>query len=157
MEGLEPLEGYGSRRFWRLATATVAAALLVVVLLAGRATSSPIPKRELPKLTAAMLVGRWEYDWGQMQGGWIEFYPDGRYASRHDRKGELWYQPRHAGGYEVRDGMLILTEGMVIEDQALIADRPYAIVVTLKEWPAIIGECGTTPVKFSNRIYRGKP
>lgn len=145
----------GAPPAWAIIAVAIFMVAAVCFLVARPMLGSPIPRQVPPKLTAEMLVGRWAYDWGQMQGGWIEFYPDGRYASRHDKHEELWYQPKHAGRYECRDGMLILTEGCIVEDYALVADRPYAIVVTLADWPDVRGECGTTAVKLSNQI-RGK-
>ncbi len=142
----------GAPPFWAMVAVTVLVALAMCILVARPMIGGPIPNPSRPVLTAELLVGRWEYAWGPMKDGWIEFFPDGRYQARHDKLGENWYMPRHAGQYEVRDGMIILTEGVVSEGYATVADRVYEVVSTTDNWPVIDGEYGTTRMKLSKQI-----
>lgn len=133
-------------------TLLVAAVVAICFYFAGQPPlkGAPVARPVEKKLTAADMVGRWRFEWGQQTDGWIEFQPDGRYQSRHDAgSGPDWFLPRHAGLWEASGGVILLTEGYIVEGEALNANRTYLITVTTKNWPVIDGEYGITKVRFS--------
>jgi hypothetical protein len=116
--------------------------LLCVVLCLA-----PVPPDR--PLTRELLVGRWDYAWGQMPDGWIELYADGRYVSRHDQG----FEPTFAGGWIVRGKVLTLYEGRCPcpgEPEALKVNSEYPITLSTAKFPTLKGECRGTVVVLSN-------
>jgi len=65
------------------------AALALAIGASARTSAAPVPPAAAAK-PEPQLVGRWEYDYGSMLGGWIEFGPVdadgfGIYRSTHAR------------------------------------------------------------------------
>lgn len=115
------------------------AALLTLVVAA------PLPQP--PKLSAELLVGRWEFSWGGMPAGWIEFRADGRYVSRHSPGAE----PLYTGFYSVRGDVLTLYEDRMpcpCDWRAADCRTEYPIPVSMERYPVIVGRGGYAT--FSN-------
>jgi hypothetical protein len=116
--------------------------LLCVVLCLA-----PVPPDR--PLTRELLVGRWDYAWGERKEGWIEFYPDGRYVASH----EPTLLPSHAGAYTVRGKVLTLHEGRCPcpgDPDALRINSEYPITLSTAKFPTLKGECRGTVVVLSN-------
>lgn len=109
--------------------------------------AAPVPPPR--PLTAELLVGRWEWRWGTLEPGWIEFGADGRYTSRHSQ-GDC---PNYCGRWLVRDGVLTLYEGRAPEPgthEAAEWHQKYDVSMDTRRYPALTGKCGVTVVKLSN-------
>lgn len=75
----------------------------------GGATAAPVPKalKTPPRLTAALLCGKWDYGWGlcQGKGGWVQFDADGNYGSQVEEGGTFYF-----GTWELDGDRLTLRE-----------------------------------------------
>lgn len=118
-----------------------AALLSLFVVLA------PVPQPR--PLTAEMMVGQWDYKWGGMADGWIQFLPDGHYFSRH-YPGDY---PQYCGEYTVHRGVLTLYEARMPcpdDSAAALITATYPVELSTADFPAIRGKYGMTDVLFSN-------
>jgi hypothetical protein len=115
--------------------------LTILFLVAAPAPPPPV-------LTAELLVGRWSYDWATMTGGWIVFMADGRYAASHDGCD----MPKYAGLWEYRRGVLTLHETRVNPEDGSLDEnvREYAVAVSARKWPVVLGDYHGTVVVLSN-------
>ena len=119
-----------------------------LILAMALSVWAPVPQPR--PLTTEMMVGRWDYAWGQMADGWIEFHADGHYVSRHDPG----INPTFAGQWLVYEGVLTLKEGRCPcpeEPTALLVNSVYPIQVCGKKYPTVTGTCGVTAVSFVRR------
>jgi hypothetical protein len=122
---------------------------LALFLATGFAQAAPLPPPR--PLTAEMLIGRWEYKWGTLPVGWIEFRADGHYYSAH-RQAE-W--PEFCGWWEIRGDVLTLREGRCPCREDLTATcctSPYPVTISTAGFPVIAGTSYGTKVVLSNPV-----
>jgi hypothetical protein len=119
----------------------------VSLLLAVLFVAAPAPPP--PPLTAELLVGRWDYEYGQLSAGWIVFGADGTYSSRHGPDPD----PSYCGQWEVRPGAVVLTEYGVRppwdDSNSPRCGVEYEFRVSTRRFPAIEGTCGSNVVRLS--------
>ena len=123
---------------------------LVLFLAAGIAPAAPVPTPR--PLATDLLLGRWEYRWGTLPVGWIEFREDGRYFSAH-RQVE-W--PEFMGHWWVRGDVLTIQEGRCpcLDDlTAPTCLSCYEIKLSTSDYPTIAGTSYGTRVSFA----KGQP
>ena len=120
---------------------TLAVTLMLEAMLCLAA--APVPKHIMPpkpeKITKPLLVGRWEYQWSTMLGGWLEFNDDGTYTAQHDPGSDTIY----SGTWTVDDAgksITIVEWSHSINRGTSYGPQCYRFDVGMKGWPALDGK-----------------
>lgn len=105
------------------------------------AGAAPVPPA--PRLSEAILVGEWDYAYGQMPAGRIALHADGAYTARHSEGGQLY-----AGRWWVDRGSVVLIEWRVCPEGDSWGPQRYTFTLDPRSFA---GETPSgTPVALSN-------
>lgn len=112
--------------------------------------AAPVPKRppaEPPALTVEMMVGEWDYAWGQWPNGGIVFNADGSYGAMHDFNSTTAY----GGTWTVKDNTLTIVERSYdLETGRSAAGGTYVFDFGATRVPNLAGVSnGDVPVKLT--------
>lgn len=113
--------------------------------------AAPVPPPA--KLSEEMLVGRWQYEWGQHPVGWIVFFPSGHYHARHS-EGDV---PVYGGQWWLRGEMLVLQEytlprvcdGWYFPSEFERKPMEYRVKLGTARYPALRGDWDGVKVVLS--------
>src|ERR1700761_117327 len=92
--------------------------ILSLLLFVNTATAAPVPPQPPPKqLAEADVLGTWEYTWGAMRGGEIQFFADRTYRGRHQLNSPcyyhgIWWIDRYSNEYVFKE-VLVSADGSV--------------------------------------------
>lgn len=121
--------------------------LLADMLLSLAAVRAPVPPPA--KLSKELIVGTWNYDWGNWHEGIICFDADGSYSAQHEPGGANAY----AGTWKLEGNTVTITEYgyHYATGERYSGPIDYCFDFTGSSYPNLSGKSnGTTKVALSN-------
>src|SRR5438552_2828475 len=113
------------------------------LLAAARAPAPAAPVPPAPRLSAELMVGRWELSWGESPGV-MWFHSDHTYAQMiHDRRGVVW-----TGTWSIEDGVIVLDEWATqVETGSTSGPVRYRYQIDVRCYPHLSGTAnGSTQI-----------
>ena len=119
---------------------------VLALVLSAPTIAAPVPRPV--QLTDELVVGTWDYSWGQWPDGAIVFNKDGTYGAQHVQGSEIYY----AGTWTLRGDTVTLTEfAFGANGELRTGPAIYAFKFDVKGYPSLKGVSnGSTCVALQN-------